>query len=75
MGSVKKRNLASCFAAYLNDCGHRLRRNILEVTLRAFVPLSPKFDPRLSLLMPEQDLLGDYGTGPKSSELPMEELF
>lgn len=41
----------------------------------AFVPLSPKFDPLLSLLMPEQDLQGDHGSGPKPSELPMEEAF
>ncbi len=34
-----------------------------------------KFDPLLSLLMPEQDLQGDHGSGPKPSELPMEEAF
>lgn len=50
-------------------CGHRLLRNTPEVTLKAFVPWPPKFDPLLSLLMAEQDLQGDHGSAPESSEL------
>lgn len=64
------RDFARVFGV-INDwhCGQRLQRNIPEVTLNAFVPWPPKFDPLLSLLMAKQDLKGDHGSGPESSEL------